>query len=113
MVWTLYNLANNSDVLEKLESEIDSVLHDDEEINLSTLSLLNYTECVLKESLRLHQPVPFIVRKAIEDNTLTTTDGKQIHIKKGTDININIYILHQYVNLFYIQLVFVLFLFSI
>lgn len=113
MVWTLYNLANNPDVLEKLELEIDSVLHDDEEINLSTLSLLNYTECVLKESLRLHQPVPFIVRKAIEDNTLTTTDGKQIHIKKGTDININIYILHQYVNLFYIQLVFVLFLISI
>lgn len=96
MVWTLYNLSNNPDIVQKLESEVDSVLHDDdEEITASTLSLLTYTESVLKESLRLHQPVPFIVRKAIEDNTLTASDGKQIHVKKDTDININIYTLHQ------------------
>jgi cytochrome P450 len=95
MVWTLYNLANNPDVCHRLESEIDSVLNDNEEITASTLSLLTYTEAVLKESLRLHQPVPFVLRKAIEDNTLTTSDGKQIHIKKGTDIVVNIYILHQ------------------
>ena len=95
MVWTLYNLANNPDVCRQLECEVDSVLNDNEEITASTLSLLTYTESVLKESLRLHQPVPFLVRTAIEDNLLTATDGKQIHVKKGTDILLNIYILHQ------------------
>ncbi len=95
MIWTLYNLANNPDVCHLLESEIDSILNDNEEITASTLSLLTYTESVLKESLRLHQPVPIISRKTIEDNTLTASDGKQIHVKKGTDIMINFYTLHQ------------------
>jgi len=95
MIWTLFNLANNPDVCQRLESEVDSVLNDNEEITASTLSLLTYTESVLKESLRLHQPVPLVVRKAIEDNTLVATDGKQIHVKKGTDIVVNIYVLHQ------------------
>ena len=103
MIWTLYNLSQNPSVYEKLENEIDSVLKDsdsdddDEEdgITLSKLSLLTYTEAVLKESLRIHQPVPSIVRKAIEDNILTASDGKQIHVKKGTDIMIDIFGLHQ------------------
>ena len=95
LVWTLYSLTNNPDVYQRLESEIDSVLHDNNDITVSTLSLLSYTESVLKESLRLHQPVPSLVRIAIEDNILTATDGKQIHVKKGTDICVNIYTLHQ------------------
>ncbi|UJR29908.1 hypothetical protein I4U23_017456 [Adineta vaga] len=94
MVWTLFNLSNNPDVCQRLEHEIDSVLNDNEDLSISTLSLLTYTEDVLKESLRLHQPVPTIVRKAIEDNTLTASDGKQIHIKKDTDILIDLYSLH-------------------
>jgi cytochrome P450 len=95
MIWTLYNLANNPDVVHRLESEVDSVLNDNEEITASTLSLLTYTESVLKESLRLHQPVPSVVRKAIEDNILTASDGKKIHVKKGTDIMVNLFTLHQ------------------
>ncbi len=96
MTWTLYNLANNPDVCRRLQSEIDSVFNEHEEItSSSTLSLLTYTELVLKESLRLHQPVPSIVRTAIEDNTLVSSDGKHIRVKKGTDILINLFTLHQ------------------
>lgn len=95
MTWTLYNLANNPDVCRQLEAEVDSVFHEHEEITPSVLSLLTYTELVLKESLRIHQPVPMIARTAIENNTLVAQDGKQIHVKKGTDILINLFILHQ------------------
>ncbi len=79
----------------RLEEEIDSVLNNNTEITASTLSLLTYTELVLKESLRHHQPISALVRTAIEDNTLIASDGKQIHIKKGTDICINFYVLNQ------------------
>jgi cytochrome P450 len=95
MIWTLFNLANNPDVCHRLEADVDSILNDNEEITASTLSLLTYTESVLKESLRLHQPVPGVARKAIEDNTLTASDGKQIHVKKGTDIMVSFFTLHQ------------------
>jgi cytochrome P450 len=92
MTWTLYNLANNPDIYRRLESEIDSVFNDNEEITASTLSLLTYTELVvLKESLRLHQPASLLVRTAIEDNTVIASDGKHIRIKKGTDIFINLW----------------------
>ena len=95
LTWTLYNLANNPDVCHQLEAEVDSVLNNVEEITPSTLSLLTYTEAVLKESLRLHQPVPSIERTAVKDNTLVASDGKEIHIKKGTGISLNFYMLHQ------------------
>jgi len=95
MIWTLFNLANNPDVCQRLESEVDSILNDNDEITASTLSLLTYTESVLKESLRLHQPITAIVRETIEDNILIASDGKQIHVKKGTDIAVIIYTLHQ------------------
>jgi cytochrome P450 len=76
MTWTLYNLANNPDIYQGCQAEVDSVLGDDDEIIPSTISLLTYTEAVLKESLRHHQPVPILLRTAIEDNTLVARDGK-------------------------------------
>jgi cytochrome P450 len=51
MTWTLYNLANNPDIYRRCQAEVDSVLDDDNEITASTISLLTYTEAVLKESL--------------------------------------------------------------
>ena len=95
MIWTLYELANNPDVCRRLEAEVDSVFDDNEELTASILSLLPYTEAVLKESLRINQPVPNIFRKAIKDNTLVATDGTQIHVKKGTNIMVNFFALHQ------------------
>ena len=100
MIWTLLNLTKNPDVYQRLEKEIDSVLADDDDddeeaITVAKLSLLTYTEAVLKESLRLDQPVPALVRTAVEDNTLVASDGKVIRVKKGTDVMINIYSLHQ------------------
>ncbi len=96
MTWTLYNLANNPDVYQRCQAEVDSVLGDDnDEITPSTISLLTYTDAVLKESLRYHQPVPIMLRTAVEDNTLVARDGKHIRIRKGTDIVLNVYILHR------------------
>ena len=95
MSWTLYNLANHPDIYHRLQNEVDSVLNDNEELTTSTISLLTYTEAVLKETLRYHQPVPVLLRTAIENNTITASDGKHIRIKKGTDIILQLNILHQ------------------
>jgi cytochrome P450 len=95
MSWTLYNLANNPDAYHRCQAEVDSLLDDDESVTASTISLLTYTEAVLKETLRYHQPVPILLRTAVEDNTIVASDGKHIHIKKGTDIAIHLNILHR------------------
>ncbi|CAF0997361.1 unnamed protein product [Rotaria sordida] len=95
MTWTLYNLVNNPDVYHQCQAEIDSVLTNDDEITVSTVSCLTYMEAVLKETLRYHQPVPVLVRTATKDNTLVARDGKRIHIKKGTSVVINLHVLHR------------------
>ena len=95
MTWTLYNLANHPDIYHRCQTEVDSVLNDNEDLTVSTISLLTYTEAVLKETLRYHQPVPVLLRKAVENNTIVASDGKHIHIKKGTHISIQLNILHR------------------
>jgi cytochrome P450 len=52
-------------------------------------------ETVLRESLRYHQPVAIQFRTAMEDNTLVSSDSKQIHVYKGTDIILDLHILHR------------------
>ncbi|UJR13280.1 hypothetical protein I4U23_000299 [Adineta vaga] len=96
MAWTLYNLATHPEVYQRCQTEVDSVLSDNnDELDIPTISLLTYTEMVLKETLRTHQPVPTMLRTAVVDNIIVTSEGKQIHIKKGTDIAINLNILHR------------------
>lgn len=95
MIWTLYNLASHPEIYRRCQDEIDSVLTEENIIDVSTLSLLNYTEKILKESLRLYPSVPLLPRTAIKDNTIVTSDGKHIRISKGTEVIINVYMLHQ------------------
>ncbi|CAF1052148.1 unnamed protein product [Rotaria sordida] len=98
MAWTLYNLACHPEVYRRCQNEIDSILNNEDAIDSSTLSLLNYTEAVLKESLRLYPSIPLLPRTAIKDNILVTSDGKHIRISKGTEVIVNLYTLHHSEN---------------
>ena len=95
MTWTLYNLANNPDVHRQCLAEVDFVLNDEEELIVSGLSLLTYTEVVLKETLRYHQPVGTLLRTAVADNTSIASDGKHIRVCKGSDIMMGLHIVHR------------------
>lgn len=98
MTWVLHNIVTNPDVYTQCQAEIDSILKENKEITANTVSLLTYTEAVIKETLRYHQPAPVLLRTAIADNTIVASDGKQIHIEKGTDIIINLNIMHRYLE---------------
>lgn len=95
MTWALYNLATNLDVYQQCQNEVDSVFSQNTELTEMTISLLKYTEAVIKETLRCHQPAPTLFRRAIVDNTIVASDGKQIRIHKGTDIVMNFSIMNR------------------
>lgn len=95
MTWTLYNLATHPDVLKQCVKEVDSIFNEHDELTTTNLSLLTYIEAVLKESLRCHQPVAVLIRTAMEENTLIASDGKKIRVPKGTDLILNIFIVHR------------------
>jgi cytochrome P450 len=66
LTWTWYLLSQNPDVEAKLHEEVDRVLGGRLPI-LADMRQLEYTEMVLKESMRLYPPVPNFGRQAIED----------------------------------------------
>ena len=81
MAWTLYELAKNPHIQERLRSEVKAVFLDDDKITWEKLEKLQFLENVLKESLRLHSPAPITNRVSISDVEIAG-----YFIPKGTQI---------------------------
>lgn len=68
----MYNLAKHPEIQQKVYDEAYLLLKDDVNIDLDTEDLLRmpYLDSVIKETLRLYPPVPFVCRKL--DSEITT-----------------------------------------
>uniref|UniRef100_A0A8D8RY50 Cytochrome P450 4c3 n=1 Tax=Cacopsylla melanoneura TaxID=428564 RepID=A0A8D8RY50_9HEMI len=64
LCWTLYLLAANQDIQDKVVSEIEDIFGSLEcnEIQIEHLKKMEYLEKVIKESLRLYPSVPYFSR---------------------------------------------------
>ncbi|KAK3748420.1 hypothetical protein QZH41_005763 [Actinostola sp. cb2023] len=89
MSWTLYELAKHPEIQDKIRKEIKDVLKDYDDLTWSKVEQLEYLGCVIKESLRLHSPGPFVGRTA---NQTVHLGGYEI--PKGSNIFIPIDALH-------------------
>jgi len=65
MAWTTMLLAQHPRIAAELYEELDSVLHGDAP-TVAQLKDLTLLDCVLKESLRLFPPIPFVSRVSNE-----------------------------------------------
>ncbi|XP_023224047.1 cytochrome P450 4V2-like [Centruroides sculpturatus] len=67
--WTLYNLGLYPDIQQKVYDEVVSVCGNDKRTPITSEDIkeMKYLECVIKESLRLYPPVPFIARSHPEE----------------------------------------------
>ncbi|XP_008047420.1 cytochrome P450 4F6-like [Carlito syrichta] len=90
--WVLYNLARHPEYQECCRQEVRELLRDREpkEIEWEDLAQLPFLTMCLKESLRLHPPVPAISRCCRQDVALP--DGRVI--PKGNICTISIFGLH-------------------
>ncbi|CAL1289344.1 unnamed protein product [Larinioides sclopetarius] len=90
--FALYMLGLHPEIQRKVQQEIDDVLGDDEDrqITLDDIKQFKYLDCVLKETRRLWPPTPFIARDLEEDLMI---DG--CLVPKGTSCGILIYMLHR------------------
>lgn len=92
--WCLYNLATHPQYQERCRQEVDALMDDkpDSVISWDDLSKLTFlTQCV-KESLRMHPPVPTIMRQLTADITLP--DGRVL--PAGATVIISIYGCHHH-----------------
>jgi len=83
-------MAIHQDIQQRAFDEIIDGF-DDAELSYERLSAFKYLEMVLKETLRLFSPLPIAAREAFEDCDV----GIGRTLKKGTEIYLLNYILHQ------------------
>ncbi|KAL0543299.1 hypothetical protein IC582_018391 [Cucumis melo] len=82
--WMLSELIKHPHIMKKLQEELEKVVGLNRMVEESDLSNLKYLEMVMKESLRMHPPVPLIPRECIQDCNING-----YHIPKKSRIVIN------------------------
>jgi cytochrome P450 len=92
--WTWMLLAQNPEVREKLESELNQVLQG-KLPTLEDLGQLVYTQQIIKESMRLYPPVPLMGREAAVDTQISDYD-----IPQGMAIMISQWVMHRHPKYF-------------
>ncbi|XP_059097589.1 cytochrome P450 6k1-like [Tigriopus californicus] len=92
MTYCAYELAKSQIAQEKLIQEIDEVmasLPDDQDFpDYNTIQTMPYLDSVLHETLRLHCPIPFIIRNNSRDYKIP---GHDVMIPKGSDVYVMAY----------------------
>ncbi|KAL2330855.1 hypothetical protein Fmac_018436 [Flemingia macrophylla] len=83
--WTMTELLRHPIVMKKLQDEARSVAGDRKHITEEDLGHMQYLKAVVKETLRLHPPIPLLVpRQSMQDIQLNG-----YHIESGTRVIVN------------------------
>ncbi|KAI3505780.1 hypothetical protein L1887_28023 [Cichorium endivia] len=89
--WALSELIRNPRVMEKLQTELRQVLNGKERIQEEDIQDLSYLNQVIKETLRLHPPAPFLIpRQSTEPSIFAGYD-----IPKKTKLLINAFAINR------------------
>ncbi|KAL4026754.1 hypothetical protein IC575_015195 [Cucumis melo] len=84
IIWALSEIIKHPQVMKKIQEELQQVVGLNKMVEESHLNQLKYLDMTIKETLRIHPPIPLIPRKSIQD---CNVNG--YHIPKNTDIMIN------------------------
>ena len=76
--WTIIELARQASITEQVVIELDRIFGTEGEVTFQSLREIPKLENVIKEVLRLHPPLMFLIRKVVQD-----LHFKQYIIKKG------------------------------
>jgi cytochrome P450 len=89
LAWTLALLMTHPEMMERVRTEIDSLLAGRAPTYFD-LSNLTYTSAVIDEALRLYPPTWTILRDVVEDDVI---EGYKL--PKGSSILVNVYLTHR------------------
>ncbi|KAJ9553225.1 hypothetical protein OSB04_017270 [Centaurea solstitialis] len=90
LVWAMSELVRNKDIISKIQEEIKREVKS-EKLNESHLSKLPYLQACIKETLRLHPPVPFLLPHKAKE----TCEVMNYTIPKNARIFVNVWAMGQ------------------
>jgi cytochrome P450 len=93
LAWTLYLLSQDSDVLQRVEDELDEASLVAENA-ASWGEQLPWTIAVIKECLRLYPSAPILARTSIEGDLVTG-----VPVPPKTDVLVSTWLLHRHVDI--------------
>ncbi|XP_061340559.1 cytochrome P450 84A1-like [Gastrolobium bilobum] len=68
--WTMAELMKSPMDLQKVQQELTDIVGLDRRFTESDLEKLTYLKCVVKETLRLHPPIPLLLHETAEDSVV-------------------------------------------
>jgi ferulate-5-hydroxylase len=68
--WALAELMKSPNYLQKVQQELTDVIGLDRRFNETDLEKLTYLKCIIKETLRLHPPIPLLLHETAEDTNI-------------------------------------------
>ncbi|XP_023520088.1 cytochrome P450 71A1-like [Cucurbita pepo subsp. pepo] len=83
--WAMAELIRNPNTLKKVQEEIRTIVGKKPKIEMNDISKMEYMKCVIKESLRLHPPIPLLVPRETSD----VVDIEGYHVASGTSVFVN------------------------
>ncbi|KAK8693070.1 hypothetical protein V6N13_070667 [Hibiscus sabdariffa] len=82
--WALAELMKSPEDMKRVQQELAEVVGLDRRVEESDMEKLTFLKCTLKETLRLHPPIPLLLHETAEDTVLA---GYQIPAKSRVMIN--------------------------
>ncbi|XP_078486562.1 leukotriene-B4 omega-hydroxylase 3 [Ciona intestinalis] len=94
--WFLYNLACHPEYQDKCREEVKEVMEGRKDVQMFDIGDMTYLNMCLKESMRLHSPIPFIGRKVKNPiNLRRPNDNTEVTLCPGTTIIPHLLSLHR------------------
>ncbi|KAF3960075.1 hypothetical protein CMV_015175 [Castanea mollissima] len=85
--WAMAELFHNPETLKKVQAELRSTIDPDKKLQENDIENLPYLKAVIKETLRLHPPLPFLVPHMAMDSCKMLG----YNIPKETQILVNVW----------------------
>ncbi|XP_047326362.1 iridoid oxidase-like [Impatiens glandulifera] len=85
--WIMSELLNNPNCMAKLKEELNRIVGRERKVEESDMDKLPYLHAIVKESLRLHPPLPLLLPR----NSMEDVNFNGYFIPKGTQVLVNAY----------------------